>query len=297
MATPTLVEELHAASEIKKVPLAKLRPDMSYQREFSQTLVDEIANNWDLVASELLLVSDRGPRTGDDDVEGGLKIVNGQHRTNAAIKLGIRELDARVINLRDAQKFPDPGKVEAQFRLKTNVKLGDRPLERFKAQLRAGDPESAAIVKLLARFGAEINTQPQETGINCVATIEALYRADETGALLAETLEVVRDTWDHVGGKNAQSSILKGIFWFVAKHSSESDRGRLVTKLKGIGITNLHGRARQTGLTMGGSLWINVYRSIVELYNEGLRERNRLQWMLRGKAVLTQKGGANEATI
>ena len=124
MAQPTLVEELHAASEIRKVKLALLRPDMTYQREFSQALVDEIANNWDLVASELLLVSDRGPRK-DEEVDGGLFIVNGQHRTNAAVKQGILELDARVINLRDSKKFPDPGKVEAMFRLKTEIVPGE----------------------------------------------------------------------------------------------------------------------------------------------------------------------------
>lgn len=293
----TLVEELHAASEIRPVTLARLGLDMSYQREFSQALVDQIANNWDVVASELILVSDRGTRPKDGDVKGGLFIVNGQHRTNAALKLNMEELDARVINLRDAKKYPDPGTIEAMFRLKTNVKLGDRPLERFKAQLRSGDTESQAIVRLLARYGAEINTSPTDTGINCVATIEALFRADETGALLGDTLEMIRDTWKDVGGKYAQSALLKGIFWFIAKHSHETHRDRLVQKMQGIGAANLHSRARQIGLTMGGALWVNYYRAIVDLYNEGLREKSRLQWLLRGKSVLSKKGGATEPTI
>lgn len=286
------VEALHAASKIEEVPLAKLQTDYSYQRDTSERLVDDIANDWDTVASELILVSNRGVRPTDGEVKGGLFIVNGQHRSKAALKKGMDRIWARVIDLRKAE---DPAQIEAGFRLKTNVRLGDRPLERFKAQLRSGDEESLAIEKILTSFGTEINTQPQgDVGINCVATIEALYRIDN-GALLKDTLEVVRDTWTYVGGKHAHAAPLKGICWFVEKHAEESDRTRLVSKLKGVGDSALESRARTIGLTMGGSLWVNYYRAIVDLYNEQLREKNRLSWMLRGAQSMDRGGGNRRA--
>lgn len=281
------VDEIHASSKIEEVPLGKLRVDYSYQRDPSENLVDDISNNWDAVAAELITVSDRGPRTTDAEVDGGLWIVNGQHRAKAAQKLGMEKIWARVIDLR---KQPDPAAIEAGFRLRTNKRLGDRPLERFKAQLRAQDEESIAIEKVLKRFDAEINVQPSpDTGINCVSTIESLYRLDN-GGLLGETLEVFRDTWGYVGGKNAKADVLKGVCWFIEKHADESDRGRLVTKLKSLGLASLEARARNHSLVMGGSLWVNFYRAIVELYNEQLREKNRLQIMLRGKSALGRGG-------
>jgi len=295
MATATdVVQELHANSRIEKVSLAKLRLDRSYQREQSETLIDLIANDWDVVASELILVSDRGNRPKDGDVEGGLFIVNGQHRSKAAAKKGLTEIDARIMDLR---KHPDPGMIEAGFRLKTNVGLADRPLERFKAQVRAGNEESIAIAKLLDRYGTFINPTSNDTGINAVATIEALYRGDDDGILLGQTLEVIKDAWKEVGGKNTQASLLKGLWWFIAKHANESDRTRLVSKLQGIGLAGLLSRSRQMQLTMNGALWVNYYRVLVDLYNEGLRERNRLNWMLRGKQVLAGKGGGNKTEL
>jgi hypothetical protein len=293
MVAEVTAKELHANSKIEEVSLKKLQVDFSYQRDPSETLVDSIAEDWDTVASELILVSDRGTRSNDGEVKGGLFIVNGQHRSKAAQKRGMDNIWARVIDLR---KVADPGAIEAGFRLKTNVRLGDRPLERFKAQIRSGNEESLAIEKLLERFNTEINVQPQqEIGINCVATIEALYRLDD-GSLLGDTLEVVRDTWGYAGGRNAHAAILKGICWFIEKHADESDRTRLVSKMKGVGMAALESRARTTGLTMGGSLWINYYRALVELYNEQLRDKNRLQWKLRGSRNLEGRGGGGART-
>jgi hypothetical protein len=291
-ATRSLVDELHANSEIKEVQLSQLQSDFSYQRDTNEALVDAIANDWDTVASELILVSNRGVRSKDGEIKGGLFIVNGQHRTKAAQKRSMTTIWARVIDLR---KVKDPGAMEAGFRLKTNKRISDRPLERFKAQVRSGDEDSLAIVKLLAGFDTEINASPSsEVGINCVSTVEGLYALDN-GSLLSDTLEVVRDTWRHVGGDFTKASLLKGVCWFIEKHAEESDRTRLVSKLQGVGITALESRARTIGLTMGGSMWMNYYRAIVDLYNEQLREKNRLQWMLRGSQRVDRGGGQQRA--
>lgn len=282
------VDELHATSRIEEVELNLLQIDSSYQRDVSESLVDTIVETgWDQVAAELVTVSDRGSRDAGGEVRGGLFIVNGQHRSKAAQKIGLTKVWARVIDLRDD---PDPAVMEARFRLRTNVRLGDRPLERFKAQLCAKDEDSIAIVKILESFGAEINVTPSpEVGINCVSTIEALYRLDD-GGLLRETLEVIRDAYGYVGGKHAGANLLKAIAWFIEKHADESDRTRLISKLTGIGLGALETRARTAQLSMAGALWVNYYKSLVELYNEQLREKSRLQWKLRGKTALGRKG-------
>jgi hypothetical protein len=292
-ASSSEVAELHANSEIKEVQLAKVQADTSYQRQISDVLVDKIADDWDIVASELVLISNRGTRPADGPVKGGLFVVNGQHRCKAAVKLGMELIWARVIDLR---KVEDPGSMEAGFRLKTNVRLGDRPLERFKAQLRSGNEESIAIVELLAKFDTEINMVPTiDYGINAISSVEALYRVDE-GGLFREICEVVRDSLGNVGGKNMSAPNMKGIAWFIEKHADESDRDRLCEKISGIGIAALDRRARAHQSTMGGALWMNVYRSLVELYNEKMHENNRLEWKTRGSATFSRKVGGQWGT-
>lgn len=289
----SLPENFHENSLIREVHLSDIKIDRSYQREPSQKLVDEIAANWNLVASELVLVSDRGAgRESQWKEEGRFYLVNGQHRTLAARKLNHETIWARVVDL---SKETDPGAVEADFRLLLNVKLGDKSLERFKAQVRAGDEDSINIVKLLARFDTEINVSPNpESGINCIAAIESIYAPDK-GGLLAETLEVIKDAYGGFYGRAVSAATFKGIAWFILKHADTTDRDRLVDKLKIAGTEALHRKSVTMQSTMGGSLWMNYYRTLVEFYNERLVDKNRLEWQLRGAGSTFVKGGGESS--
>jgi hypothetical protein len=290
-AQPEEVNEIHAKSTIKQVEIEKVQVDRSYQRDPSMALVDKIADEWDLVASELVLISDRGPRAEGSEVGGGMFIVNGQHRLRAARKLGHKKIWARVIDLKDVE---DPGKVEAELRLKTNVRLGDRIHERFKAQLRAGDEESHAIVALLAKFDTEVNLVPtSESGINCITTIELIYRVDE-GALLRDVMEIIRGAVTVVGGKNVNAGWIKGLAWFVEKHSMDADRSRLIEKVSVMGVNGLERRARAMQSSWAGPLWLNYYRALVDLYNEKLAPKNRLELSTRGQGVFRPRNPAGQ---
>jgi hypothetical protein len=279
------VEEIQANSIIEEVILAQLQADDTYQRDTNETLVDDISNNWDEVASELILVSKRGKRSPESDVKGGLFVVNGQHRSKAAQKRGMTKIRARIIDL---SKHPDPAKIEAGLRLKTNNRMGDRPLERFKAQVRAGVEESIDIVRILGKYGTYINASSlPDTGINCVATIESVYRQDE-GRLLADTAKLIKDTYGEFQGRYSAAGLVKGASWFIEKHAEETNRERLIEKLQGIGLTNLLNRARTTRMTMSGSEWLNVYREMVALYNEKLQDKNKLHWKYKGAGKLNK---------
>lgn len=287
-AEESVVDEIHAKSAIKQVDIEKVQVDRSYQRDPSMALVDKIAEEWDVVASELVLIAERGPRPDGGDVLGGLFIVNGQHRLRAARKLGHKKIWARLIDLTHVE---DPGKLEAEFRLKTNVRLGDRIHERFKAQLRAGNEESHAIVNLLAKFDTEVNLVPTtESGINCITTVELIYRVDE-GALLRDELEIIRAAVVVVGGKNVNAGFLKGLAWFVEKHSMDCDRSRVIEKISVMGVNGLERRARAMQSSFAGPLWLNYYRALVDLYNEKLAPKNRLEISTRGQGVFKPRHG------
>lgn len=279
--------ELHRGSRIEPVDVNAVRVDLSYQRDPSRDLVDRIQGEWNILASGILLVSDRGERNGTK-VEGGLFLVDGQHRTLSAKAKGITHLDARIIDLTDEK---DPGKIEALLRLHTNVGLSDRALERFKAQVRAGNKESIQIQKLLARFDTEINMVANaEFGINCVSTIESLYRYDD-GHLLADALDLMKSVYGEIRGQTAQSNLFKAYAWFIEAHSEQSDRDRVITQVQMLTTAQLGARARTHASVMGKALWFNYYRAIVEQYNEKLHGKGRLEWISRGANRLAQSSG------
>lgn len=265
-------DEFHSRSDIKQVPVDSLRIDRTYQRDLSDRVVDEIAEAWNEVAAELILVSDRG--------EDGLFVINGQHRTMAAKKLGHKKIWARVVRMDD---LADPGMVEADLRLKTNSKLVDRPPERFKAQLRAGNPESLAIQKILKKFKTEINFVPsKDHGLNSVSTIEDLYRIDDTGGVLTEALQAIHDAFGKVDSATANASMLKAVAWFLHRHTMEANPDRLVESLRAVGPAGLMMRASMRRGSEGGSVWVNLYNVLLDLYNEGLMKKHRLIFSLRG---------------
>ena len=284
-----LISQLHATAKDVQVEIAKIRVDLSYERDPSRDLVDRIHGDWNIIVAGRILVSDRGARPEDGEVEGGLFLVDGQHRVLAAKRLEIKKLDARVIDL---SEHPDPGQVEALLRLHANVGLADRSLERFKAQVRSGDEQSIGIQKLLAQFDTEINTVANgDFGINCVSKIERIYSVDQ-GSLLRSTLELMRDVYGEIRGHSAQAPLFHGIAWFIVCHldTGQVNRDRLVEKMKGMTIVQLNARARTHASVMGKSLWFNVYRALVELYNEKLTGK-KLEWVSRGANRLGSGAG------
>lgn len=287
------LERIEETSIVKDVLLADLQVDRSYQRDPSQGLVDKIAEDFDSVSAELLLISNRGKRPADSEVKGGLWIVNGQHRMIAGKKIGKVKMKAMILDL---SEYDDPASTEASFRLRTNVRNPDKAIERFKAQLRAGNPESVAIERIVASFDSEINFVPNvDSGINSVTSLERLYRVDE-GELLTATFQLIRDAYGYVGGKHASANLIVGCAWFLSKHAEEADRARVIEKLASVGPVALERTARNIAASQPGTMWMHTYRAIVTFYNERLQPSNMLEWRLRGSSSFKTLGGSVATT-
>ncbi len=278
-------QELHITAKTMQVPISKLKVDRSYQRVPNQELIDEIAENWNPIKAEIILVADRGLRDADSDVDGGLFVVSGQHRVRAAHKLGLKTIEAKVIDL---TRELDPAALEADYRIGANRRVSDQAIDTFKAKIRKGDEDALAIVALLKRHHTQINFDnpgEHETGVHAIACLELLYRRDQ-GSTLNETLELIRASWGEVNPTTATANLLKGLAWFINAHGLEADNRRLAEKLQAIRSVQLLSQARQLQSIQGKSLWMNVYMSVVGIYNDKLIERNKLQVNLKGATRL-----------
>lgn len=256
------------AGVIEVVDLDDLNIDYVYQRALDHGLINRIAKGWDIAAAGAIKVGKR-----DDDT---LWIIDGQHRAMAAKLAGESHILAQII--------PDLNRaMEAEQRLKGNTRRTDTAQERFRAQVASENKESLAILELLKQFETTINyTQNAHTGLNCVTTIEALYRVDG-GVMLSRVLEVEKDAYDQIGGKSAAVGPLKAIAWFLDKHpAGEYNRNRLAERLRAEGIDSWERKARSHKAAQGGALWVNYYRAMVEIYNHRLPEDKKLPWRLSG---------------
>lgn len=251
------------AGEFQVVVLDELKVDHAYQRDLSVDLVQKIARSWDIAAAGPIVVSERA--------DGSLFIVNGQHRAAAAKTAGETEIIAQVLHGLDQQS-------EAEIRLKGNTRRTDKVQERFRAQLAAGYKESLAIVEIAAQFGTRVNPWPDvKHGINAVSTLEHLYRKDR-GTHLVRVLEFLQESFGRADGPVATSASLSAVSWLIERHDQEMDRQRMVERLGVEGMDGLMRAARSHQSALRGSLWMNVYRAMVGVYNERLPEGKRLAW-------------------
>lgn len=255
------------AGTIQEVALADLKVDPVYQRDLTASFVERLAGNYDVVTAGTIVVSRRP--------DGDLYIVDGQHRAAAAVRAGETHILAQVVNEPSAEE-------EARLRLKGNVKRTDRIFEVFRARLASGDETALAIQRILAEFDTQINLTPTlGSGINAVSAVEKLYKLDN-GVSLITVLTMMKKLFGEIRPEIASSDLLKGLTWFLGRHDGDFDMERFERLLKLTGPAALGRSARAHKASLGGALWVNSYRALVTMYNEGLSDASKLEWKTKG---------------
>lgn len=168
----------------------QLQIDEAYQRSLeagsSQSLIRRIAMHWDWGLCQPLFVARR------DD--GGLYVVDGQHRLAAARLRGdIWQLPCVVAS------FASSADEAASF---VALNQQRRPLTKgqlFKAALAAGDAEALTIQAELDRAGLWIGSSPDLTiqkpgAIVCIAAVQNCIRVHGR-EVLAASLQVLSKAW------------------------------------------------------------------------------------------------------
>lgn len=266
-ATQKLLARIENMGTVEEVPINELHFDQTYQRDLRTNFAQEIAAQWDTMALGLPLVSRRK--------DGTMYVVNGQHRVAAASLLGLPSVVCMIVTGLSQEQ-------EAELRLHGNVQLPENSLERFKAKVAARQQAALEIIAICEQFETIINPSPSYSGgINAIAAVERIYHQDR-GVTLVRVFEMLKDAFGQVGGTYTTSPLLKAIAWFLRVHGSEFNRARFVERLQVVGPAGLERMARNTRAAMGGSLWMNYYRALVELYNEKLGEGSRLEWKTGG---------------
>ena len=203
---------------------SQLTIDESYQRPLSR-FVETIVESFDPALLQTLAVAER---------RNTYAVIDGQTRLIALRRLGALEVPCLVYNdLTRAQE----ALLFARFQTE---RRGIRPIHRFRAQLRGGDPEARAIDQIAQATGWTLTefTSPRTGGLlGCIAALEAIYRVEPE--LLERTLFIMRSSYpDHPGS----GEMVRGLAYFL-DHEEEVDDDVLVAKLASVTPIELGRRA------------------------------------------------------
>jgi hypothetical protein len=247
--------------DLDVLPIAVLRIDLTYQRERREHLIRKILRSgFDMNAAYPIIVSERPPIP--PMTEPRYFNVDGQHRVGAAEREGETEVICKIVRFSGSEaKIVQQ---EAALRTKMGERKPDTPMERFKSKLRSGDDEALRIDSLVESFGGRIaQSQNQAHAIQAVSTLEKLYRRD----VLTSVLRVIKDAWDSFDGRAGEAAMLDALAWLIQKHP-DYDSTHLTRRLRGTPPEAVHARATAIQAGMGGSLWKNHYRAVLEFYNQ-----------------------------
>lgn len=260
-----------AKADYDVLPLDVMLVDTHYQRELRDRLVKAMGE-YDMNAAGSLTISERPPLRGMTDPR--YYIVDGQHRRALAKAYGEVEHIVKIV------RFPgSEAKIrqqEAELRGKLGFRKADTPVERFKHQLASGDDRSLAIDAMVEQHGGQVAVTQNGRGINAISTLEKLYeRRYHKHPLLTDVLDVIVEGWGSLDGRAGETAALEGIGWLIAKNES-LDRRHLAKRMRGNAPEAVHSRAVAMRAVMGGALWKNYYRALVEAYNNRHPEAKKL---------------------
>ena len=290
-----------------EIEIHKTFVDMSYQRELTKTLANNIAENFNWKKFGRPLVSSR-----DDDT---FAILDGQTRINGAKMNNYTKVPCVVY-------FDLTIEEEASLYTSHNTEhKTPSKLELFKSGIRANKKEDVAIALLLKKHGIPVGTSNAQNQLGCIELVRKGYRANIDH--MDQTLGFINDVYDS-GTTNYmyQSYLVHSVYSFISyRHILESkseitpDMERFkdvlsrqhprsltneIKKMASVGIqTGLGGTVMQFSDTRGGSTTGRDWKSntsrrqmlrlhplglliLIQWYNKGLRGNKKLStdWIL-----------------
>lgn len=238
------------------IPKTKLIVDKAYQRDAIAHKIGIISKNWSWVACGVITVGKR---------DGKLWVIDGQHRTLAALKnSNVKELPCIVFNTigqkKEARGFYDVN----------NLRKAMSAMDKFRALLVAGDDSALYLKNCCDQLGIEIVPCPS-TGkqMKCVAKALALVQSNKI-----KFNEIITFCDKLCGVSEIISDIiLSGIAYIHNNYEGGLDDKRLSARLLDAGPVRLTQGAKKARDYRGGaSGGASIYaEGMFDVINKGLK--------------------------
>lgn len=238
----------------KEIPTKLLKIDHSYQRDLMPIKVEKIVKNYNPLSIGVLSVNVRP--------SGEIFVLDGQHRLEAMRRVGVDTAPCKVYT-----GLSEKEEAEAFIGFNVN-RANPKAVNQFKARVKAEEPIALEILKIVKGHGHTINYQGHtEKGIVAVNSLDRIYLQGGKEAL-DQVFEIINKVY--LGEKDAlQGIVLQGIHRFIRAYRAEDifDKNRLIHRLKQTPVLNLISKARGYAKMIGGDMFTNIARAMLEIYN------------------------------
>lgn len=241
---------------LEYVSISQIYVDNNYQRELDDKRVKKLAAVFDWRKFGAISL-----------VENGLNkfaCVDGQHRLEAATRLGIDRVPASITSTRGIQE--EASVFLALNRDRKNVS----PVERYWAGLAAEDPLTLRAQKVLTDAGCEVAPAPGIKRPHYTTAVASLMRAvrhyGEQSTRVA--LTIIRNAWPEDEG--ALRGIVILTITRLIHNNPEMNRERLERVLRNTNLDELTKGAEALRKLIKGSAERALSKAIAELYNRGI---------------------------
>lgn len=249
-----------SAPSLELVRPVDLKVESQAQRGYDPNWAKALADNWDDEKVGVFKVTRRN---------GELYVQDGQHRRGALILLerGDEEVFALIYDDRTVQDDAKAYVADNYENRKPN------PVDTFRLQVTAGDPQAVEIDKILRDRGLHVALGPGRT-VSAVAALRWVHNRGG-GVLLDATLAVIESAWG-AERTGRDGNLLKGTAYVLDRKARALHHESLVDKLAKSGSpAQLLGNARAHKMATGRALYLEVADAILAIYNRG-RSVNRL---------------------
>lgn len=258
MKTQEINREIGPRPELQWVPVDQINVDRNYQRELKPGRVRQILTEFEWKKFGALQLARQA--------DGTFNVFDGQHRHAAAqLHPDVAEVPAVIIQ-------PDDGRDEAEAFLGVNVhRTAVTPIERYWAGIEAGDSDMMAVCAVLEEAGCEVVQAQGLGGVGKTHAVFAVLRAIKRYGDEAVTTacRILKEAWPK--DKDALKGTLIQAMARIVNNNSDLSHERMIATLRATDRQGLSADAEAMRKISGGDATTSITRTLVELYNRGLR--------------------------
>lgn len=250
-----------ARTKYQRVPVQDLYYG-GYQRGLRSTWVGRIAKDFKEGLLGVLIVSYR---------DGKYYVVDGQHRLEAAKRVGVEDVICQVHTGLTYEEEAD------LFREYNKQRKGLSAHDLFKAALESKDPMAMDIMHLVEKydFRLPLYSCKLDNHITATAAVQDIYKRIGSEGF-ERLLKLLRDTWD--GERSSlERNFMNGLGLFIKLHNEEFDDEEFVKKLGKIPPEEILREGRLDAKYSTASKTMTPYAKVIWYnYNKGKQEQSKL---------------------
>lgn len=198
----------------------------------------------------------------------GLWVIDGQHRLEALITLGMGDW---MIDVLIHQNIKTDAQASALF-----LRLNDRAIvtifDRYINEVQSNDPVSIGITTILQHHGLRIGRYRGLHVIPAIACCKRAYQFDK-GVSMDIALSIAKKAWDF-GGGSTEGIIIEGLSFFVWQHQSNHfNAGNMANKLSRFLPVQIIAQATARTRSFKKSMRSQICEDLLHIYNTNKKNK------------------------